>query len=782
MTPNRPRPRSEETVLGSGPSRYPGSTPHGKQSKQVERTLDLLFRRRWIIISCLLIAGLIAGIYAFSQTPVYQTSAVVLLDLNRMPGGMTEEVIGSTPFVRAERSLATEIFVLQNSYSIAQGVHERIQQMAAEGADIQFPPRGSVRFESASRAMNSAISVQATSHTPQEASLLANAYAEEYLQQTKDASRQYLAAARVFLEQQEARRSAELEEAEEALQLYHQARGPASLSREAGTLVARMVGMETARDEALIEFQVREAQTASIEEQLQQINPQLAARMASDLDRRLALLRGELDRLESERRDIQNFASRRGQAADERLDEIERRITSVEDEMRDLTDQYLQEVMAVGGMDASASAVAHAADLKRRSIQERIELQGLGARLETMNQRLEQYRSDVSSIPELTTDLARLERDRQLAEQMYRYVVQRLQDIRIQEESEPGYARILRHAGVPGEPVGTGPWRGLGMGLMLGLLLGLVLATVRDRLDTRIYQIDQVRESGRPFLGLVPDLKTHIREEHGGAVRVERDGVEVSSSLVTLLAPLSAASEAFRHVRTTLQFSRLDRVVQTVLVTSAAQGDGKTTAAANLAITMAQSHRRTILIDADLRRSRVHELFGVSNAWGLAQLLDADEIADSEALKYRLRFFQSPQHPNLFVLPSGPFAISDGIDNPAELLGSKRMRDLLQALNQQFDAVIIDTPPVLAATDGVLLSTQVDAVVVVVRAGATKGGDLDHTVEMLDDVGAPIAGLMLNGFDISMAYGYRYTYGHYSKVGPYSRYEYARPAVKSAKS
>ncbi len=770
----------------AGEPRYPAATQRGGSRKQVERTLDVLYRRRWIVIACFVAAGLFTVYQALTSTDVYETSAVVLLDVQRMPGGgQTEEVVGNTPFIRSERNLSTEIFILQNSHAIAQRVNERMRQLQNEGADVSWPVRGGVRFEPASRGIASAITVRANSPNPEEAAILANVYAEEYVRQTQDASRQYLAATRSFLEEQEARRSSELESAENAYQEYQQRAGALALTREGTAIVGRSVGLEAQRDEAMIELQMRQASLESIERELAEISPQLASRMSSDVERRLNVLTEELGRLETDRRNNQAYASERGasesSAAD--LQRIERRMNQVQSEINQLTERYVDEVMAVGGIDGSTGAVSYAADLRRRSVQERIALEGLRARIGSMNDRLGQYRSEMSAIPELSTDMARLERDRMLAEQMYQYVVQRLQDTRIQEESEPGYARVLRQAAVPSVPVGPDQWRSVGVGLLIGLLLGIGLAIFRDRFDTRIYKPDQLREQGRPVVGVIPNLAAHIKEFHNGDEAVEREGEDISTSLVTLLEPLSAPSEAFRHVRTTLQFSRPDKVLNTVLVTSAAQGDGKTTAAANVAITMAQSHRRTLLIDADLRRPRVHSVFGTEGNKGLVELLASDGPSSVEALERVLRRYQSPQHPNLSVLPAGDFEAVLGAEvNPAELLGSRRMRDLLQRLQELYDVVVIDTPPVLAATDAVLLSTQADSVLVVVRAATTKEGDLEHTLEMLDDVGAPVSGMLLNGFDLSMAYGYRYSYGHYTKFGPYSRHAYAKTSKTVDKS
>jgi tyrosine-protein kinase Etk/Wzc len=207
---------------------------------------------------------------------------------------------------------------------------------------------------------------------------------------------------------------------------------------------------------------------------------------------------------------------------------------------------------------------------------------------------------------------------------------------------------------------------------------------------------------------------------------------------------MSAGAEAFRGLRTSVQFSKPDAVVQTLLVTSASPGEGKSTVASNLAAVIAQSGRRTLLIDADLRRPRVHTLFGMSKTPGLTEYISGQgEQRDITV------------GDDFDVLPAGTM-----VPNPAEYLGSKAFRDLLDTFRQAYDVVVIDAPPVLAATDPVLLSTQVDGTVVVAAAGQTKDFELEHAVEEIHGVGGDVLGVVFNRFDVSKEYGYRYQYAY----------------------
>lgn len=773
-------------AYGAGAYGTEGAARPGR-TKQIERALDLLYRRRWTVAGVFGAVLALAVGYATVKAPTYQASAIVMVDLAKVPGGQSVVPQEGSPYVRSsDRTITTELFIIENSPAIAERVAQRME--AAEAAGHR--PRGSVQFGPASRYVNSALQITATSTDSSDAALLANAYAEEYIRQTQDASRSYLGSSREYLEEQQATRRAELTAAEEALESYMRAAGTAGPTASDGSVVSRIASMEASRDEAGIDLQMRQANLASVERELAAINPRLAQRLSSSVERRMQALEREMAQLEGQKAEIVAFEQMQGGDLARRqaeLDVIDRQVQSRQAEMDRLSEQFVQEVMAAGGT-SSNQGVSYAAELQRRAIQERIEIEGLGARIGTMEARLGEYQGELAQIPEESTDLARLQRTRAHAEQMYNFIVERLEQTRVSEGLEPGYARVLQRARAPKEPAGLTLPRLLILSFFFGLPLALGVAIARDRFDNRIYKPDQVRERGLGVLGVIPNLKPLLREAHKKRRTAERDGVEVAVDLVTLLTPVSAPSEAYRHVRTAIQFSRPGIVVQSVLVTSAGPGEGKSTTAANLAVAMAQARRRTLLIDADLRRPHQHALFGLGREPGLAQLLLGEDGGGDDlrqTLEGALRPYQSPHDEHLVVLPAGGILGDPGagrrgaaaeaatvIENPSELLGSKRMRDLLDAARGLFDVIIIDTPPVLAATDAVLLSTQADATVLVVGAGKTKEGDLDHTLGMLGDVGARVVGALLNGFDLSMAYGYTYSYGHYSKYGPYSKHGY----------
>ena len=786
--------KDELYLNGSGDSRLlppAGGAPYDDgagNKRQLEQMLDVLFRRRWTVILTFIIIAAGTTAYALTRPPEFRASALVMVNLSRATNSM-QMASGINPgenvFALNNRSLGGELFLIQSSHAIAQRVNQRLldavekQDSLKVDSPLTYPPRGSVSFSAATREA-SALRVTGVSRDPREAALLANLYAEEYVRQTQDASRTFMAQSREFLDGLQETRRAELNQAEEALAGFKQRTGMVGLDPSGASLVNQLSAMEAQRDNALIELEMRDASYQRIQTELETINPRLAERMASGVDQRVGSLQTQLQQLEVEKTTILLRYPDQTEAEIEQihnqLPDINRQITQLQSEIRQLASRFFEEESAAGGVAEGGVGLSVVSNLRNQAVAAQIEISGLRARIDNMNDRIRQYESELSTIPGRSLELARYELDRQHKAQMYEYVVQRLQQARIAEESEPGYAHVMRQAGVPGVPSGPNVPRLIMYGLFIGVAAGIGLAILKDKIDNRFYKPEQLKRFPYPVLSVIPNMKPLIKEDHDGREFIEENGRKYSTSLTALLNPISTVSEAYRQLRTNLQFSKIDAPVQVIMVTSAGISEGKSTTAANLAMVMAQAGRRTVLVDCDLRRPQVHKLTGRTCHPGLVQLL-FDESG------YSLDDARS-EIDNLHIVTAGEVrSIANGADapltdepmvvaNPSELLGSQRMRELIRRLRGRFDTVIIDTPPVLAATDAAIMANYADVGIIVVRAGQSREGELEQAIDGLRRVDAPIVGTVFNGFDISMAYGYKYRYRNYTKYGQYSKYGY----------
>ncbi|HUV74510.1 MAG TPA: CpsD/CapB family tyrosine-protein kinase [Anaerolineae bacterium] len=218
-----------------------------------------------------------------------------------------------------------------------------------------------------------------------------------------------------------------------------------------------------------------------------------------------------------------------------------------------------------------------------------------------------------------------------------------------------------------------------------------------------------------------------------------------SESLVTLTNPRSPVSEAYRTLRTNLEFSSLDKPIKTMVVTSPGLGEGKSTTLANLAVTLAQAEKEVILVDCDLRRPSQHEIFGLSNGVGLTTMvMDDGAMKDPPLLDTGVA--------GLRLLPSGPLP-----PNPSELVGSRRMAEIISVLGERSDIALFDAPPVVAVTDAAVLASRVDGVLLVIKAGATKRDHAQRAKALLEKVNAHLLGVVLNNIKMDTSYYSYYT-------------------------
>lgn len=306
------------------------------------------------------------------------------------------------------------------------------------------------------------------------------------------------------------------------------------------------------------------------------------------------------------------------------------------------------------------------------------------------------------------------------------------------QKTSPIKATIVDSPDVPSDPVSPQPVRNIGLAAVLGLLLGLGLAVLRETLDTTVKSTEGLAEvAGAAVLGTI-----------------QFDSKAPKRPLVTNLDSHSPRVEAFRSLRTNLQFVDVDRLSKVFVVTSAVPSEGKSTTAINLAITLAQAEQRVLLLEADLRRPRVSEYLRLEPTVGLTTVL-IGRIGIEDAL-------QQWGDSGLEVITSGSIP-----PNPAELLQSQAMQDVVQKLRDRYDVIVIDAPPLLPVTDAALLAAQADGAIVVVRYGKTTRDQVLHAVDRLNAVDARVLGCVLNMTPDrgGGGYGYGYGYGYAPETG-----------------
>lgn len=328
----------------------------------------------------------------------------------------------------------------------------------------------------------------------------------------------------------------------------------------------------------------------------------------------------------------------------------------------------------------------------------------------------------------------------QIAAANYMALSQRLQELKVSEEMEIGPVQVVDEAAVPPSPVSPRPLLNIALALGLGLAVGVALALVAEQLDMSIKSPKQAEELlGAPLIGVIP----FERSPQAGLAVLAR-------------SPGAASAEAFRTIRNALDFINFEHSIHSIVVTSSVAGEGKSTTTANLALGLAQAGKNVVLVGADFRRPRTAELLGVYETVGLSDVLTG-------SLEVQ-RCLQASPEERLSVLAAGKLP-----PNPSELLGSRRMGELVQELSVTYDWVILDTPPVLAVADTTAVTKWTNGAIVVVRIGETRRDDAMRAVQALEAAGSRVLGLVALDSKAQTGVGSYSKYG-YSSYSPYAPY------------
>jgi succinoglycan biosynthesis transport protein ExoP len=366
---------------------------------------------------------------------------------------------------------------------------------------------------------------------------------------------------------------------------------------------------------------------------------------------------------------------------------------------------------------------------------------------------LEEQKQQENKLNESAIEYSFLKRDFETDRTLYEGLLQKLKEAGVTAGLRSNNIRQVDMARTPAVPTEPNIPRNLGFGFVLGLTSGIGFAFVLEGVDNTVRTPEQAQAiSGLPSLGMIPLGSRNNSEANSRGLTVAASKEKETVELITQSRPQSQMAEAYRALRTSLLLTSVGAPPKIILVTSALPQEGKTTTSVNTATVLAQKGTRVLLIDADLRRPSIHKTLGLGPRIGLSNVLTGGATLQEATVRSSLM-------PNLFVLPAGTPP-----PNPAELLASAQMVEILAELRQHYDHIVVDTPPTLSVTDAVVLSTRADAVVLVIRCGQTTKPALRRAREILTQVNARVAGVLLNAVDLDSP-DYYYYYEYQGKYG-----------------
>ncbi len=695
-------------------------------------------KRKWIIsVTVLLIAGStwIASEF-FGPKPTYESTARVKFDRSTSAVGLMTEVYSFTE----GNSIATQLEVVRSVTVIARaakklGVVNKntdAKLSAAELAKIyELKNYLSVGQEGATNILKLTV----TSDTPEFAAQFANAVAEAYREENISSRNRQVDDAKLFVERQLSTIEENYRKSEQALLKFKEREGNVFLTDEARQALESYSRLEAERDKLA---QVKREVTNQL--QLLKSNESLPASgppriFSDDVQALIARLNQKLVDLATEREALLiNYTPKHPQVM-----ELDARIQSVKQEM-------IKELEA--------------------------KLRTFSDRENAIRDSIGRYRERYINLPKAALELASLDREVKVNGDLYATLKQKNQEFLIKGAERIEEVTIIEPAVPPANPKNAPKGTiNLVLSSLIGVLLGFVLAFVRESFDTSIGTIEDVESFLKvPVLGVIP------REDHKEVQQtIEKIFPEkLPPETITLLSRLSplfdlkgVVAEGYRSLKVNLQFACQDRTVKSLAFASAGLGEGKTTTVINLAITIAQDGRRVLVVDADLRKPAVHSRIGLKREPGLSDVLVGtvqwqDVVQTTTDLMLgKLGFDQvlsAPGVDNLSILTSGHLP-----PNPSEFFNSQRIVDLIAALEDSYDLVIFDCPPILPVADAVLIGPKVDGVVMVYQVGRVGRTPLQRAKVLLENAGTHIVGVVLSNVSAEFSPDYqKYQYYKYS--------------------
>ena len=431
--------------------------------------------------------------------------------------------------------------------------------------------------------------------------------------------------------------------------------------------------------------------------------------------------------------------------------------TDLDEQYADAVNQYGPNYPKVQRLAAQQKQVEDDLAKARQTMVQSVEADFSTARqrVELLQAALDKQKAEANDLAEKLVQYHILQHDAESNKQLYDGLLQKLKEAGITAGLRSSNIRVVDPALAPTSPSRPQKARNILLAILVGLVGGIGLAIFREYLDNTVKSPDDIEAlTGLPSLAVVPALPG-LNGHHGRLSRLKRDAMAQIASgprveLLSYMQPKSQISEAFRALRTSLLLSQADHPPQVILVTSALPREGKTTAAVNLAVTLAQLGDRTLLMDSDLRKPGVRRALNLTmgKEAGLSSYLAGVSSLDEVILPH-------PAINNLMALTTGPVPPS-----PADLLSSHRMHEAIAELRRRFKFIVIDSPPIMAATDAVILSALTDGVLLVVRSGETPKEAFTRTRDLLAAVKCRLLGVILNAVD-SSAPDYYYSYRYY---------------------
>ena len=762
---------------------------HSDTEQILSRLSRIIRRRKMLLLLCFIVILGPVGIYNEVQTPIYQASTTVVFD----------EV--TAPIQSYEYDFSREIVIANRleeftSFSFAKDISDALSvdmlqrfpypEEAPEGFDpVNFVVAEIQASISAYAVRNSNIvRISVQMQDPELCATVANTAAQVFQERSFRIKHEGTSGVRRFMEDQLAIFKQKLERSEQSLKQYKESHGVVSFESEAQEILRRATEAEVLYNQASTNRHSLQERLTAVEAEISKQKAGLVPAITEVSSPWAQTLMTKLIEQQKQYMDlkVQNYPPTHPKMV-ALNDEIERTKKDLKNEATKLVESR-----------NVADPIAQMAKYFGEAATLQIEIESLKAQEAALKKVIGDYNNTLSALPDKELNLAQLERERNVNQKIYTNVLEKLEETKITEAEKIPSIRILDDAIVPRLPIRPRKFLNLGIGMLMGMVVGLGLAWILDSMSGASPGSVRNLESmtGWSVLASVPRIEKLPR----GQLKLENDTRSraqvrrIKRHLFSHIEPYSAVAEAYRMLRTNLQFMGVGERYRTILVTSIAASEGKSTTLSNLAITLAKQGQKVLVLDSEVRRPVQHTAFDVRRGPGLSEVLFSDnpvsaspeddnaeawlsngkhKKAKTPTLSLDRMRETSPKHleellqenikpvriKNLAVLPSG-----DAWRNPSVTISNfaQRVKVILQTLKQKYDVILIDAPPIMLVHDAAIVSTLVDCVLFVVNSAKIDEESLLKAKQLLENGNAHVLGMVLNHFEPVGVYGSYYSY------------------------
>jgi len=765
---------------------FPGG-PDESDEIDLKYLFSVLLRYKYWALGIIALSTVLALTYAYSLPPVYESTGTVLIQEDRasqaFAGDSDLNSILSRSFgVGAGSRIGNEIEVMQSA-SVADQIAQRlVNNPRMENGEV-MPilwynyPEDSTRasLDAVARRVQSRMQVQRnnqdtdiititySSPSPFEVARLVNTTIETYSDVSAQQKRAAATAALEFLSEEREKARAELTNSEEQLRDYMSRTSLVQIDGQTQAAIDRLAELESQRQQVQVERVSVNSSIDSYEDQLEQIRPGLAEQLSENISGQLERSQFRLAELRTERDLLiqRNPSLRQNPELEPQYASLVEEIETVRNQIRDITSNVLNaddSDVYIGFLDEEDGGVTQRIiELRRNLIELRIQQSQLDAQQDVLEERIAEENSFLDDLPDNMIDLARLRRDTQVNEELFSAISEQFTQTQLWEQTQYGSGRTIDAGQVPDSPAGPNRKLIALIGFMIGGVISVGFVVGKETFNRSVDGSEKLRKIGYPVLATIPDVGPYIKKRFNNEEFVEMDGRRVTTSWSMLIDSVSPLSESYRRLHNNIVYADPDLTFQTIVVTSPKKSEGKSTVSMNLAVALAESGKKVVIVDNDLRRPALHRMMGESREPGLIELFYDDEELSS--------VIKPTAAPGVHIITSGR-----RINNPSAVLKSAKMKELIVHLKKKYDHVIMDTPPYGVIADAAALIRQADGVVLTTKFNYTKLNELYHTIENLDRIKANIIGFVITEYKHAKSadyYYYDYTYDSYQAYEEY---------------